>query len=168
MNNTNQERTILSIAPSTTGFGFALMRKAAILVDYGMKWNPKKSDKNKYTLKAVEKMINRHSPGVIVLPNASERGSRRAERIRKLVREIASLARERGITVKLVPQKELQEQFFENIKGTKYDRAKILAQRFPQDLAHLLPSKRQPWMPEDPKMDMFDAVAFGTVFSSKK
>jgi hypothetical protein len=44
--------------------------------------------------------------------------------------------------------------------------AKMLAQRFPQELAHLLPPKREAWMNENPKMAMFDAVAFAVILST--
>ena len=113
-------------------------------------------------------MIIRLSPSVVVLPAASEEGSRRAKRIQRLVQRITSLAIQHGIAVKLITQKELQICYFGKEKGTKYARARILAQRFPQELAHLLPLKRQAWMSENAKMDMFDAIAFGLMFKNKK
>jgi hypothetical protein len=158
MNNNIQERTILSIAPSTTGFGYAFIQEPANFIKWGNKWIAG-SNKNKKTLAALTKMIERFGPGVLVLPNVSEEGSRRAKRIQRLAQQITSLAVENGIAIRLITQKELHDCFFEGKMGTKYDRAKILAQRFPQELAHLLPPKRQAWVHENPKMDMFDAVA---------
>jgi hypothetical protein len=159
MNNNVQECTILSIAPSTTGFGYAFIRKPASFIKWGNKWISG-SDKNRKTLIVAGKMIKRFVPSTIVLPDALEKGSRRAKRIQRLVQQITSLAVENGIVIKLITQKELRDCFFEGKTGTKYARAKILAQRFPQELAHLLPPKRQPWMHEDPNLGTFDAVAF--------
>ena len=165
MNNLNQEPTVLSIAPSTTGFGFAFMRKPASFVQWGNKWIAG-SNKNKKTLAALMKMIERFGPSVIVLPDASEESSR-AKHVQELVQQITSLAVQHGIAVKLIIQKELRDCFFQVKQETKYARAKILAQRFPQELAHLLPPKRQAWVHENPKMDLFDAVALVlTYFSS--
>jgi hypothetical protein len=122
--------------------------------------------KNGKALAAIQKMIERVGPGVIALPHASEKGSRRAQRIQKLVRDIMIVAKKRGIAVKLTTQKELRDHFFAGQNGTKFGRAKILAQRFPQELAHLLPPKREAWMNENPKMAMFDAVAFASILSA--
>lgn len=158
MKKTNQKNTILAVAPCTTGFGYAFMREPASLIKLGNTW-VEGSGKNKQSLKAMEKMIKRLDPGVIVLPDTLEKGSQRAKRIQRLVQQITSLAIQYGIPVKLIRQKQLQVCFFGGEKRTKYARAKILAQRFPQELAHLLPPKRPAWRPENPKMDMFDAIA---------
>ncbi|MCX6925726.1 MAG: hypothetical protein NT154_21315, partial [Verrucomicrobia bacterium] len=44
-------------------------------------------------------------------------------------------------------------------RGTKHALAEIIAQRFPEELGFRVPPKRRPWMSEDFRMDIFDAVA---------
>ena len=43
--------------------------------------------------------------------------------------------------------------------ATKYGRACLLAERFPE-LQSFLPPVRKPWMPEDDRMATFDALSF--------
>jgi hypothetical protein len=45
--------------------------------------------------------------------------------------------------------------------------AEILATRFPEELAPRLPPKRKPWISEDYRMDIFDAVALAIVLITK-
>ena len=158
MSNTNKQRTILSIAPSTPGFGFAFIQEPANLINWGIKWIGTEK-KNKKALRAVKKMIQRLGPDVIVLHQASESGSRRSKRIQELTQQLKLLAKHHGIPVYSVTQKKLQEYFFGGDEGTKYTRAKLLAERFPKELGHLMPPKRQAWMSENPWMATFDAVA---------
>ena len=49
-------------------------------------------------------------------------------------------------------------------QGTKQACAETLAAKFPVELASRLPPKRRPWMSEDPRMDIFDAVGLAAVF----
>ena len=160
MKNKNSNQVcILSIAPSARGFGFAIMKDAKVLVDWGTRRYADKDQKNSQLLPKIENLIARFQPGLLVLPDAFEKGSRRAQWIRKLVKQTMLLARRHGIEVGLVPQEQLRQFFFAGRKGSKHARAKIIAERFPEELADLLPPERQAWMPEHHQMQMFDAVA---------
>jgi hypothetical protein len=48
--------------------------------------------------------------------------------------------------------------------STKYGRARFLAERFPE-LHPFLPPLRKPWMPEDDRMSVFDALSFAVACS---
>jgi hypothetical protein len=48
--------------------------------------------------------------------------------------------------------------------GDKFAVAQMLAQMFPVDLETRLPPKRRPWMSEDPRMNIFDAVDLAIAF----
>jgi hypothetical protein len=53
---------------------------------------------------------------------------------------------------------------FSSLGGrTKYEIAKLIAQRFPE-LAPSLPPERKPWMSEHLTMAIFDAAAFALAF----
>jgi len=56
--------------------------------------------------------------------------------------------------------------FFADGQGTKHALAEILAARFPEELGCRLPPKRRPWMSEDYRMDIFDAVALALVLNA--
>jgi len=156
MKNTKDVR-ILSIAPSTRGFGYAVIEGNDKLVDWGVK--SISGDKNNGSLTRIEKMMAFYEPKFMVLQDVKD--SRRAPRIRELIEQIAVLARNRKVRVVLLSRKQIQQVFFHEGRGTKYALAELLAEWFPEELGDHLPPKRKPWMSEDYRMDIFEAVALG-------
>lgn len=148
---------ILAIAPSTRGFGFAVMEGQDTLVDWGVKTVD--GDKNVQSLAKVEKLIAHYQPGVLVLEDASAKGSRRSQRIRKLCQQIIKLAATRKVSVKVFSRDQVMSAFIADGQGTQHVLAEIIAKRFPEELESRLPPKRKPWMSEDSRMNIFDAVA---------
>jgi len=148
---------ILTIAPSTRGFGFALVEGLDMLVDWGVK--SVKGDKNAQSLMKVEELIVRYKPEVLVLQDTSIKQSRRSERIQILSKQIISLAATRKVSVALFSREQVIRAFFADGQGTKQALAEIIATKFPEELGSRLPPKRRPWMSEDSRMDIFDAVA---------
>src|ERR1039457_2771097 len=148
---------ILAIAPSTRGFGFAVLEGQETLVDWGVK--TVKGDKNVQSLAKVEKLIAHYQPGLLVLEDASAKGSRRSPRIRKLSQQIINMAVTRKVSVKLFSRDQVMKTFTTDGHGTKHAMAEIIAKRFPEELGSRLPPKRKPWMSEDSRMNIFDAVA---------
>ena len=67
------------------------------------------------------------------------------------------------VRVKSVSRAELKQAFAESGAGTKYEIAMAIANRFPE-LAPRLPRFRKPWMGEDYRMSIFDAVALAIAF----
>lgn len=55
----------------------------------------------------------------------------------------------------------MMHSFFGCKRVKKYRLAKHLAECYPEELGHRLPSERREWESERFSMDMFDAVAFG-------
>jgi Holliday junction resolvasome RuvABC endonuclease subunit len=158
---------ILAIAPSTRGFGFAVLEGQDTLVDWGIK-TVKKRDKNKQSLAKMEKLIAHYQPGALVLEDASAKVSRRSPRIRKLSRQIIKMAADRKVSVKLFSRDQVMKAFIADGTGTKHALAEIIAKRFPEELGSRLPPKRKPWMSEDSRMDIFDAVALILAFRLTK
>lgn len=148
---------ILAIAPSSRGFGFAVLEDQEKLVDWGVK--SIKGNKNTGSIAKVEEMIAHYQSGVIVLEDHSAKPSRRSARIRALGKRIVAMAESSNLTVALFSREQVRRIFFSDSQGTKYALAEILAARFPDELGSRLPPKRRPWMSEDYRMDIFDAVA---------
>ena len=90
--------------------------------------------------------------------------TRRAARIKTLHRKIVALGKEHDLKVRLISVTRVREQLLGDKKGTKQASAEALAAKFPVELASRLPPKRRPWMSEDPRMDIFDAVGLAAVF----
>jgi hypothetical protein len=147
----------LAIAPSSRGFGFAVVEGQETLVDWGVK--SVKGDKNANSLTKIEELLTLYSPGLLVLPDLSAASSRRSARIRELGERIAWLASSHNLKVRSLSRKKVQRYFPSDTSPTKHTIAEILAGRFPEELGARLPPKRQPWMNQDYRMDIFEAVS---------
>jgi Holliday junction resolvasome RuvABC endonuclease subunit len=148
---------ILAIAPSSRGFGYAVLEGHKQLVDWGVK--SVEGDKNSGSIKKVEEMIAHYNPQVMVLEDTATKGSRRSPRIKALTKRLVAVAESRTMKVRLFSQKQVRRAFFGDDPRTKHALAEIIAERFPEDLGFRLPPKRRDWMSEDSRMDIFDAVA---------
>lgn len=156
----------MAVAPSTRGFGFAICDTPESFVDWGVK--AVKGEKNSASLANVLKLIVQYQPDVLALTDHSLSDSRRSPRIKALSQELIGLAASRNIKLALISNEKLRRFFFGDKKGTKDALAEILAQRFPKELGFRLPPKRRPWMSEDYRMDIFDAMALIVVFLRKR
>src|ERR1019366_1636733 len=149
---------ILAIAPSSRGFGYAVLEGHKLLVDWGVK--SVEGDKNAGSMGKVEEMIAHYNPQVMVLEDTATKGSRRSPRIKTLTKRLVAVAPSRTIKVALFSQKQVRRVFFGAADdGTKHGLAEIIAERFPEELGFRLPPKRRDWMSEDSRMDIFAAVA---------
>lgn len=147
---------IIGVSPSGWGFGFAVLDGNNVLVDWDAK-TPSK-DKNARCIKEVSKLINLYAPDAMALFDYSA-GSKRSLRVQRLNRRLIVLAKERKIKVELFTPGKVAQLFFPDGGGTKHDIAKVLADRFLDELGFRLPPKRASWMNQDRRMDIFDAAA---------
>jgi Holliday junction resolvasome RuvABC endonuclease subunit len=132
-----------------------------MLADWGVK--SIKGDKNAGCAAKVAEIIAHYKPDVIVLEDASIKPFRRSVRIRELGKRIVTLAERRRVAVMLCSPTQVRQAFFADGQGTKHAIAEILAKKYPEELGSRLPPKRRPWMSEDYRMDIFDAVALALV-----
>jgi Holliday junction resolvasome RuvABC endonuclease subunit len=156
---------VLAIDPSTRGFGFAILEGPERLIDWGVKET--KKNKNAKTLKLIEELIDRYQPNLIVVEDYAGKGSRRCRRIQGLINDISKLASKRKIKVRRFSRVKVKQAFSESGASNKYEIAVAIANQFPE-LAPRLPRFRKPWMSEDYRMSIFDAVGFGmTLFAAQ-
>src|SRR5437773_7193997 len=160
----NQMR-VLAIDPSTRGFGFAVLEGPNRLIDWGVKET--KTDKKRRTLQLIDALIDRYEPKVIVVEDYEGKGSRRCRRIQGLINDISKLASKRKIRVRSFSRAKVKQAFSELGAPNKQEIAGAIAKRFPE-LAPRLPRFRKPWMSEDYRMSIFDAVAFAIAFFALK
>lgn len=157
---------ILSIAPSSRGFGFAVLEGQETLVDWGVK--PVKGDKNAQSLLKLGELIEHYQPDFLVLEDVDDKNSRRSPRIKALGKKIMVFAETHKLKVTLFSREQVNRRFFIDGHGTKHVLARIIAGRFPDELGFRLPPKRRLWMSEDRRMDIFDAVALVLMFWMKR
>src|SRR5207249_4460129 len=88
-----QKKRVLAVDPTSRGFGFAVLEGPGRLLDWGLVHT--RTDKRARTIEGVADLLDRYRPEVLVLEEAA--GSRRAARIRALLRSVAELARRRKV-----------------------------------------------------------------------
>lgn len=118
-----------------------------------------KNAKSRKTVVGVEKLIAEYAPQVIVLEDASAKGSLRSQRIRRLTAKLKVLAKKRRVKVALFTRKQVMRAFLPDGKGTRHDLAAAIAERFPGELGPQLPPKRKFYETEDYRIGIFMAAA---------
>lgn len=161
-----KHQRILAIAPSTRGFGFAVLEGPSKLVDWGVKLAGR--NKNADSLAKVDALMAYYLPTVLVLENYAMPDVRRSTRIQNLGTRTATLAKRRKVKFKLLTRTKVRRVLLgADAPGTKQAIAEFLAKRFPRELGSRLPPKRRPWMSEDYRMGIFDAVALALAASHR-
>ncbi len=147
---------VLAIDPFSRGVGFAVLEGPERLIDWGLKTTGR-ADNGK-AIRAIEALVARFQPDVLAVEDSDEIGWRRCGRVQQLLAGIVS-AKSRRLPVRLVSRHQLCAIGPLPQASTKYGRACLLAERFPE-LQPSLPRFRKPWMSEDDRMAIFDAVGF--------
>lgn len=155
------EMRVLAIDPSSRGLGFAVLEGPERLLDWGVK--QAKGDKNAQCLIQIAALIGRYQPEVIVIEDYTSKDCRRCLRVRELIRDIIVLAVKMNIKSCRISRRQVQKAFSQSGVSNKHQIATVIAEILPE-LALRLPPFRKPWMSEDARMGIFDAVAFGLTF----
>lgn len=165
---TIQNKRVLAIDPSTRGFGFAVLEGPKSLIDWGVKdlvrkVRRKKPQINDVSVLQAKSLIEQFHPDVIVLEDYKGKGSRRCIRVRRLIRRTCQLAAARRIKVKAYSPGDVRKAFHPFGVRNKDQISNKIAEWFPELLPHL-PPYRKPWMAEDSRMAIFDAMAMALTF----
>ena len=156
----NNQR-VLAIDPYPRGFGFAVLESRERLIDYGVK--KVRGDKNSACLKRITDLIKRYQPDVIVFGSLTSNGSCRTLRVQELIQEILKLALDKRIKARSISRLQIRKTFSPLGAFTKHQIANSIAKQLPE-LAFRLPPPRKPWMGEDERMSIFDALALALTF----
>ena len=154
---------VLAVDPSTEVFGFAVLEGQEQLIDFGLKKIRQGKDKNTECLRRISAMIDRYQPDIVVVEDYQARGCRRRLRIRVLLRDIVLLASEAKIKPRKVSRLSVQKVFAQSGALTRHQIATEIGKQFAELLPYA-PGVRKPWLSEDKRMSIFDAVAFALVF----
>lgn len=157
-----RQNFVFAIHLQTRGFAYVLFDASRIPIDWGV-YDARGTDKNARSLIRINSLLELHTPDVLVLQNMSERGTRRARRIRELNRRAAELADQRGVRIKTYSRAQVIEYFAEIGAVTKHKIAEAIAKHIPA-LDLYVPPARKPWMSENARMGIFDAAALAWMF----
>ena len=108
-------------------------------------------------------LMRRFQPEVIVLRKNLAGSSRDTPAVRAAIQSIRAFARALGVRVVSIDKRFIEKTFWHEAKLTKHETALLLAACFPV-LTWYVPRKRKPWMPEDRRMQYFDATATGLAY----
>ena len=162
MTDAHPQNLVLAVYPFSRGFAFVFFEGPDSPFDWGVK-EVKEKHKNTKTVAEIKKLIDRYRPGVLVIEDTTDGGSRRTSRIRKLYRTLSHLAVAEYVELYRYKRSDINECFASVGARTKYEIAQAIALRIPA-FAHRIPPFRKPWMSEDPRQSLFDAVALALVF----
>ena len=161
MKNNGNYKFILALAPTSRGFGFAVFEDPKHLIDWGVS-EPRSNWEIQCRRKA-KALIDFYQPEIVVVEDTSASGSRRGDRARVLMGELADTARDAHVGRVKIPRQQVLAAFERFQAHTKYEMAKKMVEWLPE-LKPRLPRLRLPWMSEDYRMGIFDAVALGLTF----
>lgn len=156
-----KEKRVLAFDPTTKGFGFAVLEGPAMLIDWGVK--KARGERNGGCIKQATELIRRYQPDVLIVEHTAATGAQRCSRVCQLIEDLLALASDRRVRTKRVSRRRVERCFSKTGSATKRQIAVALTERFPELEPHL-PPVRKPWMSEDERMGIFDAVAFAWAF----
>ena len=153
---------VLAIYPSARGYAFVIFEGPLSPIDWSVS-EARGRYKNQRCLVGIAAVLERYQPDVLVLQDMSSTGTRRAHRLRELNAGIEELAEERGIPVFAYSRAQVRQAFESFGVGNKHSIAEAIAKHIPA-FDRYLPPLRKPWMSEDARMGLFDAVALALTF----
>lgn len=159
---------VLALYPSASGFGYAVFEGPKEPIAFEIKRI--NEDKNKQAMRDVKTLIEAYKPDVVVLEDYTGEGSRKTKRVQYLIESIVGFAHMKGITTRCYSRAMIRGAFAEFGASTKQEIAETIAGEFPE-FEPRLPAKRKVYLPEDPRMSIFDATALALtyyVFEEKK
>ncbi len=157
MTNPIKDPRAIAIDPTSRGFAYAVLEGPAQLIDWSVSEGARAS--NVWVMGHVAELITHYQPDLLILESSAKQGSRRRPRVQKLLEELRSLAAQHGIAVAAVAQRQVKQMFAAAEAKNKEQIADAILEIFPE-LTASRPPVRKTWMSEDPRMAIFDAVAF--------
>jgi hypothetical protein len=147
---------VLAIDPTNQGFAYAVLEGPERLVASGLV--PVRSKSKQEYLEKVESLLWRYFPHLLVIEEGRKPGPSKKSRARRTIRQIEAFAKDRGMPVQKISRADVKF-IFSGAAKNKREIAVIISRFFPE-LEGRLPRVRKPWMSEDERMNIFDAVSF--------
>jgi hypothetical protein len=162
MNPIENNTRYLAVHPTTFGLGFAVFEGPLRLIDWGT-YRAQSGDKNRTCLRRLDALVKRYEPRVVLFEERGPRDRQRSKRIRHFILDATIYVRNRRILLKRIPRRRIRELFEAQGAQTKQGIAECIVDWFPE-LSEDLPPRRKAWMPEQPRMGMFEALALALTY----
>ncbi len=153
------EKRIVSLDVHSRTLAYAVFEGSMQLLDFSVS----RSTHSGFHAGRVETLVRKFQPGVIVLRKVHAGSSRDTTASRAAIKSIRAKAKNLSVPAVFIDKRLIDETFQPHCKPTKHKIAVLLAACYPA-LAWYVPRKRKPWMPEDRRMQYFDAAATGLAY----
>jgi Holliday junction resolvasome RuvABC endonuclease subunit len=165
--NNRQHGRVLALALSSRAFGYAVF-EGDKLVDWGLTSTKQSENENVWCMTNINRLFSLYEPDVIALEDVFAEGSARSRRIRRLAKQIQTMAAQRKARVRKIPKLNVIKAICGTEEATRHDMAEKIAQIFPNELSFRLPKRRGIGDPEDRRIRMFEAVALALIVRQQK
>jgi Holliday junction resolvasome RuvABC endonuclease subunit len=147
---------VFGFHPTSHGFGWVAFSSPLAIYDFGL--CEMRREKNAGCLRKLERLFDRLEPQVIVFEAYDGRASRRSERVKRLYKATALLARDRGMEVAIYSRGDTKACFASVGAQSRQEIAEAVARSL-EILRGRLPKPRRPWEGPCRRMALFDAAA---------
>lgn len=167
---------ILALSPFSKGIGFIVLEDNYNLVDWGLKYCFKtkqsstcsrktpSSQLNKNCLRVFSQLIEYYEPNVVITEDWSASICKRHKRVKTLLSRIHLAAGKQHLQTYRYSRLQIRKQFAEYKVTTKQEIAVCLSSLF-AELQPYLPKPRKLWMPENPRIHIFNALSLCLVLT---
>ena len=114
-------------------------------------------------LNRIFSLVDFYNPDILIVEDTTDPSSRRCQRVQKLIQNILKECQARKLQASKYSRSTIRGVFEQFNAKTKYMIAKKIVEWLPV-LQARLPPERKPWMSEDYRMGIFDAVALAITF----
>lgn len=154
--NISNKPLTLSIVPTTKGVAYAVFEEKTKLVDYAHSFF--EASKATDAVSFFQELLDFYEPQYVVLDDYNDKETRRAPRIKTLIRLFEQRAKFKDCQIFFYTQNQQKEAFSSTGVLTKYQRARVICNWFEQ-LYIQMPYKRKPWQSTDYRQGVFDAIS---------
>jgi hypothetical protein len=149
----SRENITFALDPVRRGFAFVVLHGERLL-DWGTHGLKQRAP---VTAEAAVEFAISLGAELLVIEDAADVSCRRRRHVKQFLRGIATVARHEGLAVSLVKRHEVRVTWQEHGLTRKEAVAPALAERYPE-LQPIVPPPRKTWMPEDARVNVFDAL----------
>jgi hypothetical protein len=151
---------VLAVDPASRGLGFALLEGPDTLIDWGFR-GTRGPQKDSQAIVYVRTLLACYRPDVLVIEAFEPtKKPHRSRRVRNLLNILEALAAKSGIPSERVSRSAVRSTFSSR---NKYRIAAKLVAEFPETKPSC-PPQRKIWLPEDPRINIFDALALARTY----
>ena len=159
MHHQSLDNRIVSLDVRSTTLAYAVLDGPLQLLDFGVSGSTRRGVQTS----RVEKLVRKFQPQVIVLRKVPSGSRRDNPAVQAAIKSIRSQASRLSVPVVSIEKRLIDQIFRPHCKPTKHQIALLLSSYFPA-LRWYMHRKRKIWMPEDRRMQYFDAAALGLAY----